>query len=101
MPEDAENAPITFPKDFLWGASTSAYQVEGGNHSQWTVWELAHAAQLAKTAEKKYSHLPRWEEVKKQAKDPNNYVCGRAVEHYDRYEDDFKLLKKLNLNTHR
>jgi beta-glucosidase len=85
----------------MWGASVSAYQVEGGNHSQWTVWELAHAAELAKHADKKYGHLPRWDEIKNQAKDPNNYVSGRAVDHYNLYEDDFKFLKKLNLNTFR
>jgi beta-glucosidase len=101
MPEDAEDAKTEFPKGFLWGASTSAYQVEGGNHSQWTVWELAHAAELAKSAEKKYGHLPRWDAIKKQAKDPNNYVSGKAVDHYNRYEDDFKFLKKLNLNAFR
>src|SRR3954468_9008402 len=101
MPEDAEDAATEFPKDFMWGASVSAYQVEGGNHSQWTVWELAHAAELAKTAEKRYGHLPRWDEIKKQAKDPNNYVSGRAIDHYRLYEEDFKLLKKLNLNTFR
>ena len=101
MPEDAEDANINFPKDFLWGASVSAYQVEGGNHNQWTVWELAHAAEQAKTAEKRYGHLPHWDEIKKQAKDPNNYVSGRGIDHYNLYEDDFKLLKKLNLNTFR
>ncbi|MBX4191108.1 family 1 glycosylhydrolase [Candidatus Saccharibacteria bacterium] len=99
MPEDAEDAKVNFPKDFMWGASTSAYQVEGGNHNQWTVWELAHAAEYAKNADKKYGHLPNWEEIKKDAKDPNNYVSGRGVDHFNRYEDDFKLLKKLNLNT--
>jgi beta-glucosidase len=101
MPEDAKDAKIDFPKGFLWGASTSAYQVEGGNHSQWTVWELNHAAHLAKTAEKRYGHLARWDEIKTRAKDPNNYVSGKAVDHYNKYEDDFMLLKKLNLNTFR
>jgi beta-glucosidase len=62
---------------------------------------LSHAAELAKHAEKKYGHLPRWEEFKNRAKDPDNYVSGRAVDHYNLYEDDFKLLKKLNLNTFR
>ena len=51
MPEDAQDAVVNFPKDFMWGASVSAYQVEGGNHNQWTVWELAHASELAKTAD--------------------------------------------------
>lgn len=99
MPEDAEDVNLNFTKDFLWGASVSAHQVEGGNHNQWTVWELAHAAELAKTAEHRYGHLLRWEDIKSQAKDPANYVSGRAVDHYNRYQEDFKLLKKLKLNT--
>lgn len=101
MPEDVPLAKIEFPRDFLWGASTAAYQVEGGNHNQWTVWELAHASQLAKNAEKRYGHLPLWPEIKKQAQDPNNYVSDRGVDHYHRYEEDFKLVKKLNLNAYR
>ena len=29
-----------FPRDFLWGAATAAYQVEGNNvHSDWWLWE--------------------------------------------------------------
>jgi beta-glucosidase len=101
MPEDAQDAVTSFPKDFMWGASTSAHQVEGGNHNQWTVWELAHAAQLAKTAQDRYGHLPNWEEIRPQATNPNNYVSGRAINHYELYEEDFKLLKRLNLNTFR
>ncbi len=27
---------LTFPKDFFWGAATSAHQVEGGNKNDWT-----------------------------------------------------------------
>jgi beta-glucosidase len=90
-----------FPKKFLWGASTSAHQVEGGNHNQWSVWELAHAAELAKSAEKLYGWTPRWDEIKKQAQKPENYVSGKGVEHYKRYERDFDLLKQLNLNAFR
>jgi len=96
MPEDTKPE---FPKNFLWGASTSGHQVEGGNHDQWTVWELAHAAELARTAEKRLSTLPSWERIKKQATNPNNYISGRGVDHYNRYQDDFKLAKQLNLNS--
>lgn len=85
----------------MWGASMSAHQTEGGNHNQWTVWELAHAASLAKTAEKRLHNLTIWPEIKKQATDPNNYVSGDGVEHYKRYKEDFKLFKKLNLNSFR
>jgi beta-glucosidase len=101
MPEDAENAKVEFPKGFLWGASTSAHQVEGGNHNQWTIWELAHAAELAKGAHKAYGHLPIWDDIKNQAQNPDNYVSGKGTDHYSRYEEDFRLLKKLNLNTYR
>ncbi|HEY5550053.1 MAG TPA: glycoside hydrolase family 1 protein [Candidatus Saccharimonadales bacterium] len=101
MPEDTKRS---FPKDFLWGASTSAHQVEGGNHNQWTVWELENATRLAKNAEKLHHwrwQSPIWDEVKNQAKSPANYASGRGVEHYKLYKQDFELLKKLNLNSFR
>ncbi len=88
-----------FPRDFLWGASTASHQVEGGTVNQWSVWELAHAAELARTAEQRLSHVPVWKSVKRQAATPENYVSGRGVEHYKKYKDDFNLLKKLNLNS--
>ena len=28
--------------DFLLGAASSAYQIEGGNHNDWTTWETGH-----------------------------------------------------------
>jgi beta-glucosidase len=99
-----------FPKDFLWGASTASHQVEGGTVNQWTVWELAHASELAKTSPDKYpmasqSHtikeLPLWPEIKSRVEDPNNYVSGAGVDHYRRYEEDFDLATQLNLNAFR
>ena len=52
-----------FPKDFLWGASTSAHQVEGGTVNQWSAWELANASELAKTAEKRYGKRANWARI--------------------------------------
>lgn len=103
-----KNANI-FPKDFLWGASTSSHQVEGGTYNQWTVWELEHAKDLAKNAEERYTapehhyltKLPAWKEFKKAAEDPENYVSGKGVDHYRLYEHDFDILQKLNLNAFR
>lgn len=96
-----------FPKDFFWGASTASHQVEGGTYNQWTVWELAHAAQLAKNAEYakpagfQLQELPNWEDIKPQAKNPHNYVSGEGVDHYHRYKEDFEMAHKLNLNAFR
>ena len=65
---------IRFPKDFLWGAATAAYQVEGGNdRADWWRWE------------------------KKAGKENS----GSACRHYDLYELDFELAKGLSHNAHR
>lgn len=66
---------INFPKDFLWGASTSAYQVEGRNSNcDWWRWEK-----------------------KAGLKD----LSGDACRHYDLFDQDFALARKLNHNAHR
>lgn len=90
-----------FPKDFLWGASTAAHQVEGGLENQWAAWELANASELAKSAKQRLEWIGNWDDIKAQATNPANYVSGRGVEHYQRYKDDFALLKELNLNAFR
>lgn len=97
----AKNKKSIFPGDFLWGASTSSHQVEGNNHNQWSVWELENAVDLAKSAQKRLSQLPEWPAVKALAEDPDNYISGAGVEHYDRFEADFSLAKDLNLNAMR
>jgi beta-glucosidase len=86
---------------FFWGASTASHQVEGHTQNQWTAWEKAKAEELAKTAHKRYGWQPNWEEIKHQATDPQNYISGHGVEHYEHYKQDFALLKKLNLNSFR
>jgi beta-glucosidase len=65
---------IQFPKDFLWGAATSAYQVEGNNvNSDWWPWE--------KQAGKEQS--------------------AEACRHYELYNQDFDIAQGLNHNAHR
>ena len=90
-----------FPKHFFWGGSTAAHQVEGNNHNQWTVWELAHAKELAQTAHQRLNHLQNWQEIKDQAEEPENYISGQGVDHYRRYKEDFEIAKGLNLNAFR
>lgn len=88
-----------FPRRFLWGASTSAHQVEGGNHNQWSVWELENAKSLAAQAEYQYGDLENWPDIKDQAKRPENYVSGMAAGHYEHYVQDIALAKTMNMNS--
>ena len=92
---------LKFPKNFLWGATSAAHQVEGKMHNQWTVWELDHAKSLAAQASYHYEDLDNWERIRPEAKDPSNYVSNDAADHYSRYEQDFDLLKKMNMNAYR
>ena len=92
---------LKFPKKFLWGAATSAHQVEGGTHNQWSVWELENAKSRAAQAEYDLGDLDSWPRIKDQAKSAHNYVSGKAADHYSLYEEDFDLLKKMNMNAFR
>jgi len=100
MNENQDDEHI-FPKHFFWGASVASHQVEGGTVNQWSEWELANAKVLAQTAHQQLNWLPRWESIKAQAEDPNNYVSGRGVEHYKRYPEDMDIAKDLHLNAFR
>ena len=76
-----EKEILKFPKGFLWGTSTSAYQVEGGITNDWSDWE------------KKRVENKQFKKTKKIAED---YICGQACDSYNRYEEDFDLAVGLN-----
>jgi len=99
--KNKDQCSSVFPKDFLWGASTAAHQVEGGNYNQWSVWELENAKRLASTAEERLGWMPKWDDVKEQAENPENYLSGKGVKHYELYKHDFDIVQKLNLNSFR
>ncbi|MDO4594285.1 MAG: glycoside hydrolase family 1 protein [Tissierellia bacterium] len=70
---------MAFKKDFLWGASTSAYQVEGGYN------EGGKGASV--------------QDVKKIPDGtPDFKVCS---DHYHRYKEDIKLFNELGLKAYR
>ena len=92
---------LKFPKNFLWGVATSAHQIEGNQHNQWTVWELENAKALAAQAPYHYNDLDSWPRVKRMAASPHNYISGRAADHYHLYEQDIELVRRLNMNAFR
>lgn len=85
---------------FFWGAATSSHQVEGGNHNNWTEWEKENAKRLAELARKK-----TWDDhILERAPGPlkeENYISGRAADHYHRFREDFDIAKSLGHNAHR
>lgn len=91
----------SFPKDFLWGVASSAHQVEGNTHNQWTEWELKNANSLAKAAKHRLAHLDSWPRIKAEASDAQNYVSGQATDHYHLYEKDFAIAKAMKLTAYR
>lgn len=101
MSKPKPQLPLSFPKNFFWGASSAAHQVEGGTHNQWSIWELEHAKVLAETSKYQANYLPKWDEIKAEATNPNNYISGKATDHYHRYTEDFALLKKMHMNAWR
>ena len=84
---------------FLWGAATSAHQVEGGNRNDWSEWEKKNAKRLADEARKKWT---KWQQKKfPEMFDPKNYISGRACDHYNRYEEDFDIAKSSGMSAFR
>ena len=66
-----------FPEGFLFGSSTAAHQVEGGNfNNDWWAWEHAPYTTCVESS-------------------------GDAIDQWHRYADDFALLAELGQNAHR
>ncbi len=89
---------------FLFGAATASHQVEGGTHNDWTKWENKNAERLAAAAKKQHLVAP-WEPyllakplhpLRKE-----NYISGRACDHYSRFREDFDIAKSLAHTAHR
>jgi beta-glucosidase len=74
---------LRFGKDFLWGASTSAYQVEGNcTNCNWSQFETT----LDPQGHLRIAHGQR---------------CGLAADHWIRYKEDIQLLKEMHLTAFR
>src|SRR5271156_101627 len=91
-PKPAEAAPNAeaglngsqeFPHGFLWGAATSAYQIEGAWNEDGkgeSIWD-------------RFTHTP--------GKIHNGDTGDAALDHYHRYKDDVQSLKALGAQTYR
>ena len=90
---------LDFPKNFYWGSATSAHQVEGDNHNDWTEWEKANAERLTKKAR---NYWQPWQQEKfPEMFESKNYISGKACDHYNRFRADFDIAKSLGHNAHR
>ncbi|WPJ95573.1 GH1 family beta-glucosidase [Coraliomargarita algicola] len=73
----------TFPKDFLWGTATAAYQVEGAANEGGrgpSIWDT-------------YCRMPGW--VK------NEHNGDVAIDHYHRFKQDVAMMKELGVKAYR
>ncbi|MFC1609070.1 glycoside hydrolase family 1 protein [Patescibacteria group bacterium] len=96
--EKVKKEKIVFPRGFLWGASTSSHQVEGGMNNDWSDWEESNANGLAEEAKIKWS---QWQKVNfPEMLKADNYISGRACDHYNRFSEDFEIARKLGHNAH-
>jgi beta-glucosidase len=77
------NSSFRFPEDFLWGAATSAYQIEGSPLADGAGVSIWH----------RFSHTPGLTE--------NGDTGDVACDHYRRYESDVALMAELGLNAYR
>jgi beta-glucosidase len=77
------NASHRFPDSFLWGASTSAYQIEGSplaDDAGPSIWQ-------------RFAHSP--------GRTANGDTGDVACDHYRRFRDDVKLMRELGLQSYR
>lgn len=95
------NANKKFPDGFLWGASTAAHQVEGGNQNDWTEWEKENAENLAEKAKTFWLFNDAQRKNFPEMLDRENYISGRASDHYNKFEEDILLMKELGMNSYR
>jgi len=75
--------PSHFPDDFLWGASTASYQIEGAVREDGrgpSIWDT-------------FSHTP--------GKVLNGDTGDVACDHYHRWRDDVALLRELGVGAYR
>jgi beta-glucosidase len=82
-PARDRHAPASFPRGFVWGTATSAYQIEGAIDEDGrgrSIWDT-------------FSHTPG------RIEDHSN--ADRANDHYHLYKQDVRLMKELGVKAYR
>lgn len=75
LPGHPAAGTLEFPEGFLWGVSTAAHQVEGGNdNNQWAAWEAAGRIRSGDS-------------------------CGLACDWWRNAEQDFDLAQRMGINA--
>lgn len=77
-----------FPKNFFWGTATSSHQIEGDKVNDWTEWERS---------QKRFNELKTKGLIEQYGLD--NFISGKACDHYRLFHEDFKLAKDLGHNA--
>ena len=77
------SSSLAYPKDFLWGVATAAYQVEGA-------WQTD-------------GKLPSWWDTTVNAGgfSYNNETANIADDNYNRWREDIQLMQSLNVTSYR
>ncbi len=75
--------PLAFPPGFLWGAATSAYQIEGSPLADGAGESIWH----------RFSHTP--------GRTLRGMTGDVACDHYHRWREDIALMKALELRSYR
>jgi len=81
--ETGSDLTLSFPDQFVWGAATAAYQIEGAVNEEGrgsSIWDT-------------FSHIP--------GNTVNGDTGDVACDHYHRWEDDIKIMGELGLNAYR
>jgi beta-glucosidase len=79
----AKALPRAFPDDFLWGAATAAYQVEGAAAEDGRgpcIWDM-HCRKPGKV----------WQ----------GHCADKSADHYHRYKEDVAIMKEMGLPAYR
>lgn len=74
---------MSFGKNFIWGAASSAYQIEGAafeDNKGWSVWDMMC---------KKDGAIARGE------------MGDVACDHYHRYKEDIEIMKEIGIKSYR